>query len=287
MNKCYVTGAQHGFVGQWLVKELESAGHDVIPNQVDIRDYEALRNELDTHRPTHIFHLAAQAFVPESFTSPQRAFEVNTIGSLNILEAVRQLGLQTNILLVGTSEEYGDGDVSEDSYLQPASPYAISKAAMDYLGQLYAKSYGMHIVVSRAFNHTGPGRGEQYAESSWAKQIVAIEQGRQELLEHGNLSSVRNYTDVRDMVRAYALAIDLPSGVYNICSDRNVTMREVLDLLIAGNDIDTRTNPSLYRPFDFSFKKPNCEKFQKLTDWKPEIPLEQTLFDLLEYWRQA
>jgi len=287
MNKALVTGA-HGFVGRHLTKWLEAQGYEVTANSVDIRDYESLRNQLDRLRPTHIFHLAAQAYVPESFASPARTFEVNTIGSLNVLEAVRQLGIKTRIHLVGTSEEYGDGDVSEESMLEPKSPYAIAKLAMDYLGRLYTKSYGMHIVVSRAFNHTGAGRGEQYAESSFAKQIVEIERGEREVLEHGNLESIRNYTDVRDIVRAYKLVIDLDPGVYNICSDQNVSMQEVLDLLCASAKlpIETKVNPSLYRPADFSFKEPNCDKFQKLTGWEPKYNLSQTMQGLLEYWRE-
>lgn len=243
---------------------------------------------MDKVRPDYIYHLAAQAFVPESFQNPQRAFEVNTIGSLNLLEAVRQLGLKSKILLAGTSEEYGEGEVTEESMLVPASPYAISKMSMDMLGQLYAKSYGMNVVVTRAFNHTGPGRGEMYAESSWAKQIVEIENGKRKLLEHGNLESVRNYTDVRDIVKAYILAIDLPSDVYNICSDQNVSMQHVLDSLIhqSTKKIETKVNSSLYRPHDFSFKKPNCEKFKTLTGWKAQNDLAKTLHDLLEYWRE-
>lgn len=256
-------------------------------NGQDLRDYEQLRNYIDKIRPDYIYHLAAQAFVPESFTSPQRAFEVNVIGSVNLLEAVRQTGVKTRILLAGTSEEYGGGGVSEDSMLEPASPYAISKAGMDYLGQLYAKSYGMNIVITRAFNHTGAGRGEMYAESSFAKQIVAIERGQQQILEHGNLEPVRNYTDVRDIVRAYQLAIDLPSDVYNICSNQNITMQEILDSLIhqSGTDIKTEVNPALYRPYDFSFSNPSAEKFTKLTGWQPEYDIESTLKEVLEYWR--
>lgn len=290
MTKAVITG-RAGFVGSYLSEHLENEGIEVhgyeLRNGQDLRNYEQLRNYLDAIRPEYIFHLAAQAFVPESFNSPQRAFEVNTIGSLNVLEAVRKLGIKTRILLAGTSEEYGDGDVSEDSMLKPASPYAISKAAMDTLGQLYAKSYGMNIVVTRAFNHTGPGRGEQYAESAFAKQIVEIERGQRKQFMHGNLESIRNYTDVRDIVRGYRLAIDLPSDVYNICSDQNVSMEYVVDSLekIADIELDRKVNPALYRPYDFSFKAPNCDKLKRLSNWEPEYELLTTLKDILEYWR--
>lgn len=288
--KCLITGS-HGFVGTHLEQYLIEQGHEVIGYNLsdghDIRDYETLRNFLDHNRPDYIYHLAAQAYVAESFQNPKRAFEVNTIGSMNLLEAVRQLGLKTKILLAGTSEEYGDAEPLEDGVLNPLSPYAISKLAMDKLGLLYAKSYGMNIVITRAFNHTGPGRGEMYAESSWAKQIVEIENGKRELLEHGNLETIRNYTDVRDVVRAYTLAIDLPSDVYNICSDQNVTMRTVLTILESRAKIyiHNKVNQSLFRPSDFSFKEPSCEKFYSITGWIPTYRLETTLFDLLEYWR--
>lgn len=288
--KAVITG-KAGFVGYYLSNWLERNNVEVfgydLRNGQDLRNYEQLRNTIDSIRPDYIYHLAAQAFVPESFTSPQRALEVNAIGSLNLLEAVRQTGVKTRVLLAGTSEEYGDGNVSETSMLKPASPYAIGKAAMDMLGQLYAKSYGLNIVVTRAFNHTGAGRGEMYAESAFAKQIVEIEQGKRKVLLHGNLESVRNYTDVRDIVIAYTKCIDLPSDVYNICSNQNVTMQYVLDKLIAlaGIEVDTKVNPALYRPYDFSFKEPNCNKFMKLTDWNPHRDLDDTLKGILEYWR--
>ena len=287
MNKAWISGAS-GFVGQHLRSYLESEGWEVKSSKVDIRSYEDLRNQLDRYRPTHIFHLAAQAYVPESFTSPERTFEVNTIGSLNLLEAIKQLGIKTKVHLAGTSEEYGDAEGIETACPNPLSPYAISKLAMDHLGRLYAKSYGMHVVVTRAFNHAGPGRGEMYAESAFAKQIVEIENGTRKVVEHGNLESIRNYTDVRDVVKAYVKAIELPPDVYNICSDQNVSMAEIMDMLIKNSKkkIKTEVNAALYRPADFSFKEPNCKKFKKLTSWEPKINLYKTMSDILNDWRE-
>ena len=290
-----ITGSK-GFVGRHLGEYLTIGGNTVEGfnwrDGQDLSNYEQVRNTLDVFRPDRIYHLAAQAYVPESFANPKRTFEVNTIGSLNLLEAVRQLGIKTRVLLAGTSEEYGDtGEVeepiTEKSLPNPLSPYAISKLAMDFLGRWHARAYGLPVVITRAYNHAGPGRGEMYAESSFAKQIVEIENGVRKVIEHGNLESMRNYTDVRDIVRAYTQAIELDSGVYNICSDQNVSMQTIMDLLIknAHTDIKTEVNTSLYRPSDFSFKKPSCEKFKKLTGWEPEIELEQTLVDILEDWR--
>jgi len=288
--KAWISGAE-GFVGSHL-KELlvaddwEICSFDLHRNQ-NLLDYDSVRNNLDKYRPTHIFHLAAQAYVPESFLNPKRAFEVNTIGSLNLLEAIRQLGIKTRILLAGTSEEYGDAEPKEYGGMNPQSPYAISKLAMDHLGQLYAKAYGLQVVVTRAFNHAGPGRGEMYAESAFAKQIVEVENGTRKIVEHGNLESVRNYTDVRDIVKAYKLAIELPPDVYNICSDQNVTMQSVMNTLVrnAKKRVKTQVNPNLYRPADFSFKTPSCDRFKKLTGWEPTIPLKTTLVDILGDWR--
>lgn len=297
--RALVTGSG-GFVAQHLCWALEDMGVQVHPFDIkngeyqDITNYESVRREIDIARPDWIFHLAALTYVPESFLDARRAFEINTLGSLNILEAVRSIGLKTRIQMAGTSEEYGDTSdakepITETSTPNPLSPYAIAKLAMDHLGRLYAKSYNMNIVVTRTYNHCGPGRGEEFAESAFAKQIALIEAGKQDVLRHGNLESIRNYTDVRDVVKAYIKAIELPSDVYNICSDRNVSMQEMLDILIkkAKKPIKTEVDKNLYRPADFSFKKPSCEKFTKLTGWKPEFKLEQTLDDILTFWRSV
>ncbi len=293
MIRCLVTGHK-GFVGTHLVRLLGKT-HQVfgldLQDGEDIRDYETVRRVIDTVRPDKIFHLAAVAYVPESFLDPRRAIEVNTLGSLNILEAVRNLGLKTRIHLCGSSEEYGDiGDETSTTELtlpNPLSPYSIGKLGMDYLGMLYGRMYGMNVVVTRTFNHTGPGRGEMYAESAFAKQIAEIELGDRKVLEHGDLAPTRNYTDVRDIVKAYALAIDLPNGVYNIASTQNVTMHEVLDILKSQATCEIPSNISrhLIRPVEFSFKAPDSSKFRAMTGWTPEIALKYTLVDLLNYWR--
>lgn len=294
--RCLVTGSS-GFVGKHLMRLLSLQGNDVfgfdLKEGQDLRDYEQARTAIDQVRPDKIFHLGAQAYVPESFLDPRLAIETNTLGSLNVLEAVRHLGLKTRIHLCGSSEEYGDiegenAHTTELSLPNPLSPYSIGKLGMDYLGVLYGRAYNMNIVVTRTFNHTGPGRGEMYAESAWAKQIVEIEKGTRDILRHGDLTPIRNYTDVRDIVQAYTIAINLPNGVYNICSNQNVTMQEVLDLLIesAKCDIPTMLDHTLVRPVEFSFKAPSSEKFTEMTGWLPGIKLEQTLTDLLEYWRK-
>lgn len=296
MSKALVTGSA-GFVGIHLKRELEAQGIEVIDYNLrdgaNLLNYEFMRNVLDIQRPDYIYHLAAQAFVPESLSDPIRTFQVNTLGSLNLLEAVKRLGLKSQILLVGTSEEYGnaqvgDGVITENTLPVPMSPYAISKQAMDQLGMMYARAYSMEVVVTRAFNHSGPGRGEMYAESSWAKQIVEIELGQRESVSHGNLTTMRNYTDVRDIVKAYIKAIGLPPAVYNICSPTNISMKAVLDTLceLSGIDVPLIEDPGLFRPGDFSFRVPSAKRFTKLTGWKPEYKFRDTMNDLLNYWRE-
>lgn len=291
--KVLITGGG-GFVGGHLV-DLLMDNHKILVfdlfNGDDIRDYENLRITIERFQPDYIYHLAGQAYVPESGMDIRRGFDVMLGGAINLLEAMRHTGNRAKVLIAGTSGEYGyelDTDlITEATCPHPDTPYGVAKLAATNIAMWYAKQYGMSVVVTRAFNHTGPGRPANYADSSFAKQVVLAERGTIDHIEHGNLQSVRNYTDVRDMVKAYKLAIELPSGIYNVCSAQNVTMQKIMDILVAHakKEVKTVVNDSLYRPSTLDYVNPSCEKFKKVTGWEAEIPLEQTLNDLLDYWR--
>lgn len=290
----YLITGNRGFVGGHLTNELSKAGHKVygfdIKGKQDLLNYEQVRNYLDTIRPDYIFHLAGQAFVQESFTNPQRTVDVNIKGTINLLEAVKNLGIAPKILLACSSEEYGlvrpeECPINEDQPLRPQSPYAVTKVAADMLGDWYSKQYNLHIVRTRAFNHTGPNRGEMYVTSSFAKQIAQIEKCGG-VLKHGNLDAIRDFTDVRDMVRAYKMAIDLPPDVYNIGSGQGITIQKVLDIFRSYSDVKTELDKSRLRKTEVPRLVCDNSKFVKLTGWKPEILIEQTLLDLLDFWRE-
>jgi GDP-4-dehydro-6-deoxy-D-mannose reductase len=248
-------------------------------------------------RPDLVFHLAAQSFVPASWTSPAVTLEINIIGSCNLFEAIRAAKIDPAIQIACSSEEYGlvkpeEVPIKETNPLRPLSPYGVSKLAMDYLGYQYFKSYGMRIVRTRGFNHTGPRRGEVFAESSFAKQIAEIEKGKREpVILVGNLEAKRDYTDVRDMVNGYFLAATKgePGEVYNICSGRAVKISEVLDILLKMSRVKTKIvqDPTRMRPSDVPILQGDCSKFKRRTGWRPKIPLQKTLRDLLNYWRET
>lgn len=293
--KAMITG-HLGFVGPHLEDylhelEIDTVGFDLRRGD-DIRDYEQVRTFLDMHQPDLIFHLAALSFVGESRDDPQRAVDTHVTGTLNILDAVRKLGLHPKIHLASTSEEYGygdqTGDVTELSPTRPANVYGATKAAMTKLALAYVKQFGMRIVVTRAFNHIGTGKGEQFADSSFAKRIVQIERDEAIVLKHGNLESIRNFTDVRDIVKAYAGVIHAQPGVYNVCSDNNLTMQTLLDKLVeqAGSVIDTEVDERLYRPESTIFHTPSYASLHKATGWRPLIPIEQSAKDVLNDWRE-
>ena len=249
-------------------------------------------------RPDVIYHLAAQSYVPASFRLPADTLHVNIIGTCNLLEAVR-LNKQTPLIhICSSSEVYGqvrpdEVPIKETNPLRPVSPYGISKAGEDFLGQQYYISYGMKTLITRMFSHTGPRRGDVFVASSFAKQIAEIEKGveKEHVIHVGNLDSVRTFADVRDAVRAYWLLTEKckPGEVYNIGGTETMTIREMMQKLlkISGHDdIVAKQDPSLMRPSDVTLQIPDNTKFFKATGWKPEIPFEQTLKDLLNYWRE-
>jgi nucleoside-diphosphate-sugar epimerase len=285
-------------VGNYLVSLLKDAGHEVVGYSTrdgfDVRDYETLRTVLVAFQPTRVFHLAAQAFVPESGSSPIRGLEVNTAGTLHLLEALRHTGLRPRVLITDTSESYGydsqpGPEVTEESPTLPTTPYGVNKLAAGLYGLAYSRAYGIPVVVTRAFNHTGPGHSSAFAVPSFARRVVEVERGLAETLRVGNLDAVRNYTDVRDVVRAYVLAIDAAPGVYNVCSDATVSMSEVLGLLCEAADVTPKVEVdlALYRPTPSgaTFWPPSHKKLTEATGWEPQISLNETLQALLDDWR--
>ena len=263
--------------------------------EADLRDYQSIHATLDEVRPDYIFHLAAQSFVPSSWRSPTDTLATNIEGQTHIFEAVRALELDPVIQIACSSEEYGlvhpdETPITEDNPLRPLSPYAVSKVAQDYLAYQYHQSYGMRAIRTRGFNHTGPRRGEVFVTSNFAKQLASIEAGRQEpKILVGNLDAVRDFTDVRDTVRAYWLAVTkaTPGEVYNIASGNGITIRELLDRLIALCDVpvEIEIDPARLRPSDVEILVGDHSKFTAETGWQPEIPFDQTLADTLDYWR--
>ena len=263
--------------------------------ECDLRDATSTRDTLERVRPDWIFHLAAQSFVPTSWTAPTESLTTNVLGQVNIFEAVRHMGLKSRIQLACSSEEYGmvmpdELPIRETNPLRPLSPYAVSKVAQDLLGYQYWMSWKLDCVRTRGFNHEGPRRGPVFVASDFAKQIADIEKGRRPpLLSVGNLEARRDFTDVRDIVKGYWLALEKgePGEVYNLCRGRAWSIREVLDQLLGMTKakIEVRQDAARLRPSDVPVLLGDNSKFAKATGWAPTIPFEQTLRDMLDYWR--
>jgi len=300
--KALITGG-FGFVGQHLAFELKNNDYQVFSTdrigmgiKMDILDYDEIRFVLEKVRPDIIFHLAGIAYVPSSWKDPELVIKTNTIGSLYLFDAVRSVGIDPIIQIAGSSEEYGlvlpeECPIKETNPLRPLSPYAVSKIAMDMLGYQYFKTYGMKIIRTRAFNHEGYGRGEQYVTSTFCKQIAEIEKKlKPAIIYHGDLSSERDFTDVRDMVRAYRLAVEQgqPGEVYNIGSGIKHTVSEVLSIVkkLSKVKVMDEIDPKRMRPSDVKTLLCDSSKFKKLTGWKPKYKLEETLSECLRYWRE-
>ena len=263
--------------------------------ECDLRDAFSTRDTLERVRPDLVFHLAAQSFVPTSWTAPTESLTTNVVGQVNVFEAVRKLGITCRIQIACSSEEYGlvhpdEIPIRETNPLRPLSPYAVSKVGQDMLGYQYWKSWKLDCVRTRGFNHEGPRRGPVFVASDFAKQIADIERGRKPPVVHvGNLESKRDFSDVRDIVRAYWLALEKcePGEVYNICAGKAWSVQQVLDLLLGMTKakIEVRRDPARLRPSDVPILLGDSTKFRQATGWEPRIPFEQTLRDMLEYWR--
>lgn len=312
--KALITGIS-GFVGSHLAEYLIGRGVEVTGTirhrsrmdhirhlksvqlvECELRDPFSVETLLDKVKPDLIFHLAAQSFVPTSWNSPVDTIHNNVAGQVNIFEAVRRLNLDCKIQIACSSEEYGHVEpdevpIKESNPLRPLSPYAVSKVAQEYLGYQYYKSYGLHVIPTRTFNHTGPRRGDNFVTSNFAKQIAEIEAGKKPpVIMVGNLTAKRDFTDVRDVVRAYWMALEkgIPGESYNIASGKCCTIQEMLDLLLSFSslEIEVREDPERLRPSDVEILLGDYSKFHQATGWKPEIPFRQTMEDLLNYWRE-
>ena len=265
--------------------------------ECDLRDAESTRDAIEASRPEWIFHLAAQSFVPTSWKAPSESLTTNVLGQLHLFEACRRVGLRPRIQVACSSEEYGmvhedELPIRESNPLRPLSPYAVSKVGQDMLAYQYFMSYGTDVVRTRGFNHEGPRRGPVFVASDFAKQIADIERGiKAPVLSVGNLEARRDFTDVRDMVRAYWLALEKGEGgeAYNICSGTAWRIKDVLDLLLTMTKakIEVKNDPARMRPSDVPVLLGDHSKFTAQTGWKPVIPFERTLSDMLEFWRRA
>ena len=316
MERILITGAA-GFVGSHMIEFMTRAGglevHGIdrkqtrrdniahladrfIYHEADLTDFVSTLGLIREIRPDRIFHLAAQSFVPASWRAPEETIRTNIMAQLNIFEACRELALFPKIQIAGSSEEYGlvrlgETPIKETNPLRPLSPYGVSKVAQDLLGYQYYRSYGLPIYRTRAFNHTGPRRGEEFASSQFAKQVAEVELGRRHEIEVGNLEAVRDISDVRDICVAYWLLTERgdPGEVYNVCSGHAICMADLLkalmDLSGPAGTAKVKVDPSRMRPSDVPLLLGDPCKIHRLTGWVAGIPLKKTLEDLLNHWR--
>ncbi|MFZ0052899.1 MAG: GDP-mannose 4,6-dehydratase [Desulfobaccales bacterium] len=265
----------------------------------DLCDFISLADAVAESRPSYVFHLAAQSYPTASFSAPIQTLDTNILGTERLLEALRRCkGIDPVIHVCSSSEVFGRVPreklpISEECSFHPASPYAISKIGTDMIGRFHAEAYGQKVVVTRMFTHTGPRRGDVFAESTFAKQIAMIEQGLiPPVVRTGNLDSLRTWSDVRDAVRAYYLLVTVnpvPGEYYNIGGTYSCTVGEMLKYLQSISicrDIRVQTEKSRLRPLDADLQLPDTTKFRNHTGWEPEIPFEKTMQDLLDYWRE-
>lgn len=314
MKKAFITGLT-GFAGAHLANHLINSGYDVSGtyltqesadnfelkskvnlHQLDLLDKDKTYSLFEKIKPDVVFHLAAISSPRESFKDPNKTFITNISSQVNVLEAIKNLKLfKTKILIISSAEVYGrvkneEIPIDENTPLNPTNPYAVSKIAQDYLGLEYFLTEQLQIYRVRPFNHVGPGQSPNFVISAFAKRIVDIEKGREKSMKIGNLSAKRDFTDVRDMVKAYVLAIEKGEAgdVYNIGSGLSFRISEILEKLknLSNINIKTEEDPDLMLPSDNPELRCDNSKFVNLTGWEMEVPIEKTLKDTLDYWRE-
>lgn len=310
MKKGLVIGAA-GFVGNYLIRELYVNGIEVYATklsrnkfdtpyakvfELDIMDKEAIANLLFKIQPDYIFHLAAQSSGGLAWKNPALTVDVNIKGSINVMDAVRELFYKPRVLLIGSGEEYGhirpgETPIGEENALRPGNIYAATKVCQNMIGNIYSKAYDMELMMVRAFNHIGPGQEPLFVVSDFCKQVAEIEKGiREPVMLVGNLAAKRDFTDVRDVVRAYVMLISrgVAGETYNVGSGNASEIRQILDLIISMShkEIRVEIDPNKIRPVDAPIIEADITKINQLTGWKPQIPLEQTISETLDYWRE-
>jgi GDP-4-dehydro-6-deoxy-D-mannose reductase len=287
----FVTGGG-GFAGEHLLRLLPGA---VAPSRddLDLLDAPAVRAAVRETRPATVFHLAALASVKRSWEAPGETLTANLRMTMNLLEAVTAESPEATVLVTGSGEVYGPPErlpVTEEARLRPQNPYAVSKAACDLLAGQYADAFDMHIVRTRAFNHAGPGQGAEYVIGTLTRQVAEAEAAGASavVLRTGNPDSARDFTDVRDVVRAYRAAAELPAGVYNVCSGRATSVRDLVELVsrVSTLPVSHEVDPERVRAHDVPELRGSAERLRAASGWRPAIPLERTVADALEAWRR-
>lgn len=305
--KALITGV-NGFVGNYLSKYLIEKGYDVcgtvIEDNVKMENVEIYKmnllnkeevNEIiKSVNPDYIFHLAGQSAVGLSWKEPTLTMNVNVNGTINLLDAVRENRVDTKVLIIGSSDQYGiikaeDCPISEEKLLNPTSPYAISKMAQEQIAKLYVNSYNMNLIMVRAFNHIGPMQSKNFVVSDFASKIAEIEKGSDPVIRVGNLEAYRDFTDVRDIVRGYVMLME--SGkigeIYNIGSGNAIKVQEILDTLLSlsNTKIKVEIDQERFRPSDVPIIQCDNSKIKTQVEWEPEYDIKDTLKDTLDYWR--
>jgi len=308
--KALIIGAA-GFVGSYLAAAIkENMACDVVVTRLEnekldipdveervlnILDKKAIHDLLIDVHPKYIFHLAAQSSVKLSWENPALTVNVNVKGSLNLFDVVRTLNYEPKVLVIGSGEEYGyieDGHcpISEEEFLRPGNIYAATKCCQNMMAKVYAKAYGINLVMTRSFNHMGPRQLPQFVISDFCRQVARIEKDKQEpIITVGNLKAKRDFTDVRDVTNAYVkLALYGISGeIYNVGSGKAIAIEDILNIILSQSKkkIEVKVDKSKLRPIDVPIIEADISKLYKTTGWMPSIPTEQTISDMLEYWR--